>query len=122
VVDPLLMKKGLLKLHIVEAHLQFSDAGFLQRMSPFVFIRVNMQEWRSAVCIDGGRNPRWRMQFMEIPVLDVLHEVYIEVRDEKMLATEMIGCSRVKLNMFCIPGGMTEWIELFLMGMPAGRI
>ena len=38
------------------------------------------------------------------------------------MITEMIGSARVPLKFFCIPAGMTEWIELFFMGMPAGRI
>jgi hypothetical protein len=59
---------------------------------------------------------------MEIPVLDAMHEVLIEVRDKDMIGSEMIGFAKCRLNLFCIPGGMTEWLELFYMGMPAGRI
>lgn len=50
------------------------------------------------------------------------HEVYIEVRDRDPMITEMIGSARVPLRFFCVPTGLTEWIELFFMGMPAGRI
>ncbi len=38
------------------------------------------------------------------------------------MITEMIGSARVPLRFFCIPTGLTEWIEIFFMGMPAGRI
>lgn len=38
------------------------------------------------------------------------------------MITEMIGSARVPLRFFCVPLGLTEWIELFFMGMPAGRI
>lgn len=50
---------GNLKIHVKEAHLQHNDAGFLERMSPFVIIRCEGREWRSAICEYGGRNPRW---------------------------------------------------------------
>lgn len=59
---------------------------------------------------------------MEHAVLSLNHEVYIEVRDRDPMITEMIGSARVPLRFFCIPAGLTEWIELFFMGMPAGRI
>ena len=86
------MKKGILKLHLIEAHLTRNPNGiFGERMNPLVVMKVNLQEWRSAVCISGGRNPRWEFQFMEIPVFDVMHEVYIEVRDRDPLISEMVG-------------------------------
>jgi hypothetical protein len=54
------MMGGFLKLHLVEAHLAHNTSEFmLEKMNPFVLIRIGMQEWRSAVCEQGGRNPRW---------------------------------------------------------------
>jgi hypothetical protein len=45
---------GNLKLHLKEAHLNHSDQLF-ERMNPYVIIRVNGREWRSAICEGGGR-------------------------------------------------------------------
>jgi len=53
---------------------------------------------------------------MEIPVFDVMHEVYIEVRDRDPLISEMVGQARVPLSFFCKPVPLTEWIEIFFMG------
>lgn len=54
------MQGGFLKLHLIEAHLAHNDREFMfEKMNPFVMIRIGMQEWRSAVCEQGGRNPRW---------------------------------------------------------------
>lgn len=122
-VNPVVARMGLLKLHLIEAHLTHNtNPGLFDRMDPFVIIKVNLQEWRSAVCMGGGKNPRWEFQFMEHQVLSLDHEVYIEVRDRDPMITEMIGSARVPLRFFCVPTGLTEWIELFFMGMPAGRI
>jgi len=71
----------------------------LDKMDPFVFIRVgNNQEWRSAVCHNGGKNPQWSMQHMEIPVkkLNKLNKnVLIKIRDQNMLKSEELGHATV---------------------------
>lgn len=56
-------------------------------MSPFVIIRVNGREWRSAICINGGRHPRWEFQFFDFEVANLEHEILIEVRDRDPLIT-----------------------------------
>jgi hypothetical protein len=112
---------GFLKLHLVEAHLTHQDQMF-ERMNPVVIIKVNGLEWRSAVCVSGGRNPRWEFQHMDIEVRNMEHEIYIEVRDRDPLRSEMIGHVTTRVNFFAVPGGRAEWLELFYLGMPAGRI
>lgn len=119
-----MMKQGLLKMHAVTAHLNYSDVGLLERMSPLVIIKINMQEWRNEPCYEGGKNPSWgAINHMEHAVMDVMQEVYIEVRDKEMFGSDMIGHARVPLNFFCRPEGhLNEWIELKKMGFDAGRI
>lgn len=113
---------GKLKLHLKEANLQHNDAGFLERMSPFVTVRINNREERSAVIERGGRHPVWTLQFFEFEVIDMNHEVHIEVRDRDMIGSEMIGHAKVPMHFFARPGGASEWIELFWQGFAAGRI
>jgi|LauGreDrversion4_2_1035121.scaffolds.fasta_scaffold2210298_1 hypothetical protein len=91
-------------------------------MSPFVIIKVNGREWRSAVCFEGGKRPHWTLQFMDIEVLNMEHEIYIEVRDNDPYRTEMLGHVTTRINFFAVPGGRKEWLELFYMGSPAGKI
>ena len=91
-------------------------------MSPFVIIKVGMQEWRSEICFEGGRQPRWVMQFMEIPVFNLLEEVVIEVRDKDMIGSEAIGRAKLRLDFFAMGAGRQEWIELWYLDMPAGKI
>jgi len=50
---------GKLKLHLKQANLQHNDAGFLERMSPFVTVRINGREERSMIIEGGGRSPSW---------------------------------------------------------------
>ena len=112
---------GNLKLHLKEAHLTHVDQIF-ERMSPFVIIKINGREWRSAVCEFGGRKPHWTLQFMDIEVMNMEHEILIEVRDRDPMMTEPIGHVTTRVNFFAVPGGRAEWLELFYRGMPAGRI
>jgi len=116
------MVLGNLKLHLKEANLQHNDPGFLERMSPFVIIKVNGREWRSAICVGGGRNPRWELQFFDFEVTNMEQEIYIEVRDRDPLITEMIGCANLKVGFFAAPGGREEWVDIYFRGYPAGRI
>jgi hypothetical protein len=119
------MRQGILKMHAHNAHLNFSDVGLLETMSPQVTIRINEQEWRSDVCMGGGRNPEWgAFNRMEHIVMDPAREVHIEVRDKDMIGGDMIGHAIVPLNFFLRPmeGHMNEQIELKLMGFDAGRV
>lgn len=91
-------------------------------MNPVVIIKVNSIEWRSEVCVSGGRNPRWEFQHMDLEVANMEHEMYIEVRDRDPFTSQMIGHVRTKVGFFAVPGGRAEWLELFFEGYPAGRI
>lgn len=53
---------------------------------------------------------------MDIEVLDREHEIYIEVRDQDPMRTEMLGHVTTKVGFFAIPGGRKEWLELFYLG------
>lgn len=57
---------GLLKLHIIRAELHHKVGGPLHKMSPIVHIHVGHQNYATAPCHHGGKEPRWTLQFMEI--------------------------------------------------------
>lgn len=54
IMAPPMMAGGILgkiKLHVMEAHLQVQDGSFIDRMSPFVIMRINGgDERRSEIC------------------------------------------------------------------------
>lgn len=113
---------GRLKLHLKEANLFHSDAGLLERMSPFVTVRINGREERSSIAERAGRHPMWEFQNFDFEVLDMNHEIHIEVRDKDMIGSEMIGHARVPMVLFAKVGGAIEWVELKWQGMNAGNI
>jgi hypothetical protein len=113
---------GNLKLHLKQAHLQHNDAGYLRNVSTFVLLRVNGREWRSAICLDYGARPYWEHSFFDFEVANLEHEILIEVRDKDLMRTEPIGAATLRVGFFAVPGERAEWIELFYMGYPAGKI
>jgi hypothetical protein len=76
---------GHINLHLKSAHLEHNLGGPLNKMNPFVTIRVGQQEWRSEVCHHGAKNPSWALQFMKIETNMFTHNMHIEVRDKHPL-------------------------------------
>ena len=73
---------GHLKIHVIEAHLQHNTGGVFDKMDPFVVMKAGpLQEWRSNVCRNGGKNPRWNHQHMEIDVKHLGQMLQIWVKD-----------------------------------------
>lgn len=113
---------GKLKLHLKEANLQHNDAGFLERMNPFVTVKVVNREERSQIIVGGGRHPVWMMQMFEWEVIDMNHMIEITVLDRDQIGAEHVGRCQVPMSRFARVGGAQEWLELNYMGMPAGNI
>lgn len=119
-------KTGFMRLHFMSAHLDINRGGMLNKMDPFVFVRVGKgQEWRSQVCVNGGKNPSWNHQHMEIPVkkLGKLDKnVHIEVRDQNMLNSEPLGHANITLGLFASRGPIQERVTLMFQGRPSGHL
>ena len=118
--------RGHLRIHPVECHLTHNTGGFIfDKMDPFIYMRVGqLQEWRSSVCVNGGRNPRWGIhEHMQVECGRMQHKLHIELRDKDVFGSEPIGHAEVNLDFFKRPNGhFNEAIELFYRGMPAGRL
>ena len=117
------MRVGHLKLHLKAAHLKHHAGPPLERMSPFVIIRVGEFEWRSPVKEQGGHQLHWDFAHMDMEVFDQFKPMRIEVLDHAgLFNNEPIGHCEVPTNFFCRVGGCEEWLELKFRGMNAGRI
>lgn len=107
---------GWLRLHFISAHLDINRGGPLNKMDPFVWVKVGKaQEWRSNVCVNGGKNPQWHHQHMDIPVkkLSKLEKnVHIEIRDQNLLQSEPLGHANITLGMFASRGPIQERVTL----------
>ena len=60
---------GFVKIHLKSAHLEHNTGGMFKggKMDPYVEMQVGMERWCSNVCENGGKNPHWQFQHMNIP-------------------------------------------------------
>ena len=118
--------QGFLRLHIQNAHLEVNRGTLLNKQDPVVLIKVGgHQEWRSAVCVDGGKNPVWQNQFMEIPVKKLKKldkEVDIKIFDQNLFGKEPLGHAKVTLGLFAARVPSQNRVELRYNGQLAGHI
>ena len=49
---------GVLTITLLEAHLTH-DTATLGKMDPYVKMAYREQEWKSKVCENGGKHPKW---------------------------------------------------------------
>jgi hypothetical protein len=124
IVEVPIMRKGLLKIRPVTAHLTHNEGFIIDRMSPFVIIKINgFEVYRNEPNYDGGKRPEWGPRTLEHIVVDMFHEVEILVLDKDMFGADMIGHAKCRLDFFCRAGEMNEWLELkFGFDFNAGRI
>jgi len=59
---------------------------------------------------------------MNYNVIEPFLDVLIEVRDQEIMQTEVLGVCTTKVNFFAVAGGRQEWLEIFFRGSPCGRI
>jgi hypothetical protein len=119
-------KTGWLRLVFESAHLEVNRGSMMNKQDPFVWVRVGKgQEWRSNTCVNGGKNPQWHNQHMDIPVkkLGKLDKnVHIEIRDQNLLNSEPLGHANVTLGLFASRGPVHERVSLMFQGRHAGHL
>jgi hypothetical protein len=93
---------GFLKLHVLKAHLEINHGGMMNKMDPFVVMKAGpMQEWRSPVCHNGGKNPEWGLQHnFDVDVCHLGQELEIWVKDAKAAQGSHLGHAKLRLEAF----------------------
>ena len=118
------VRTGLLRLHLIKAHLEVHRGHEFERMSPFVKINIDDFEWRSVERQHAGHNPEWgALAVMEFEVRDPLRMMRIEVKDHNgMMNNLALGHAEINVGFFAKAGGCQESLELKFEGQFAGRI
>jgi len=93
-------------------------------MDPVVIMKAGpLQEWRSEICRNGGKNPQWGPhQHFDVDVKHIGQELEIWVRNAEMMQGEPLGHAKVRLEIFKRAEVAEERIEIFQMGRPVGHI
>ena len=112
---------GNLRLHIVEANLKRDTEAF-GKMDPYCIINTRNQRVRTKTANNMGKKPRWEGEFMDIDVKYVGDDLLLQVLDEDVTSSDLIGESTIKLSSFCIGNGIDDWFSIQFKGKEAGKV
>ena len=113
-------QSGKLKLHIIEAKLT-RDTEVFSKMDPFCKFQMRDQTYKTKVLNGAGKTPKWN-EIWDIDVKYIGDDLLIDVMDEDVTSSDMIGQASIKLSSLCAGGGMDEWFDIQYKGKKAGTI
>lgn len=90
-------------------------------MDPFCKIQYRDQCFRTKVLQGAGKLPKWNETF-DIEVKYVGDDLDIEVRDEDVTTSDLVGSLHIKLSSLCMGGGLDEWFDLQYKGKKSGTL
>lgn len=105
---------GILKIKVVEAA-QLHDTNLLTHQNPFVSIKYLDEEKKTAVCVKGGKTPKWN-ESLEFKVEHAVGPtadqwVHITVKDKELLKEDYIGQVTIPLQLLLT--NKKKWWNLF---------
>ena len=114
---------GHIHIHLQHAHLDHNEGGLLNKMDPFVHLRVGDQEWTSKICEDGGKNPQWHHEHAKFDVPHLPHKMHIKVFNAHGGQQGVhIAEAEVPFAIFHENGPIETDVELHFNGHKAGHI
>jgi len=115
-------KGGTLRVRLIEANLT-RDTETFSKMDPYVNIIYNAVKVGKTKTLDGaGKKPKWNQSF-EIQIMDIMDDIYFEVKDEDLTSSDLIGTLKCKIfNILGPNNGMAEWHDITYHGKRAGKI
>lgn len=102
------MTSGKLTIHILEAKLT-RDTETFGKMDPYVVINTRQQRIRTKTMQNAGKNPKWSNEFFVIDVKYIGDDMHLEVFDEDVVDSDLIGEATIKLSSFCNGQGIDDW-------------
>jgi Ca2+-dependent lipid-binding protein len=58
---------GVIRLQLIEAEFNHDNDVFT-KMDPYCKITCENKHWKSSICQDGGKEPKWKDQYFEFQV------------------------------------------------------
>ena len=114
--------EGVLRVHLIEAHITHKTQ-LIGKMDPYVKMSSREQEWKSPICKNGGKEPKWEHgNHWDIQVHYLGDELEFHVWDDEIGRDNSIGSGKTKLSALAIHGGFDEWFEIDYKGESAGKV
>ena len=111
---------GRLRLTIIEAKLT-RDTEMFSKMDPYCKLQTRDQTFKTKVLQGAGKLPKWN-ETIDIDVKYVGDDLNIEVLDEDVTTSDLVGSTNIKLSGLCMNGGMDEWYDIQYKGKKSGAI
>lgn len=112
---------GKLTLEVLEARIK-RDVELVGTMDPYVKFKLRDDHWKSPVCKNGGKNPKWEGAVWEVDVKYIGDDLEMIVKDDDRGKDEKIGEAVMKASAFT---GAKDWDEWFIFqhkGKKAGKV
>lgn len=77
-------------MEVLEARIK-RDVEVVGKMDPYVILKLRDDQWRSATCEDGGKNPKWQGQKWTVNVKYIGDDIEMIVKDDDRGKDEKIG-------------------------------
>ncbi len=71
---------------------------------------------------NAGKTPKWTNEFFKVDVKYVGDDMHIEVFDEDVCDSDLVGETTTKLSAFCMGQGIDEWFVITHKGKKAGTL
>jgi Ca2+-dependent lipid-binding protein len=114
------MTSGKLRINIIEASLK-RDTETFGKMDPYVIINTRNQRIRTKTANNQGKKPKWN-EAVDIDVKYVGDDLYIQIFDEDVTSSDLVGESQVKISSLCVGTGLDEWFDVSYKGKYAGKL
>ena len=88
-------------------------------MDPFVTIETKAQKLKTKTADGAGKEPKWNETF-DIDVRTSGEELKLQVFDEDITTSDLVGETTIKLAALCVSSGIDEWFTVSYSGKPAG--
>ena len=112
--------EGTLEIHITEAHL-LHDTG-LGKCDPYIKFQCREQEFKTSVCKNGGKNPKWHHDHFNVEVHYLGDDLHFQMFDDDIGKDDSLGKGETKLSALTHGGGISEWFHIQHKGENAGKI
>jgi Ca2+-dependent lipid-binding protein len=110
-----------LKIHLIEAKLTRDTEAF-GKMDPYIVVNTRQQRIRTKTMQNAGKTPKWTNESFTIDVKYIGDDMHIEVFDEDVTDSDLVGETTLKLSTFCMGTGLDEWYGITFKGKKAGTV
>jgi len=115
------MQSGILFLKPLQAELTHTTEGIIGKMDPYIVFTLGNQKVKTSVCKNGGGKPFWS-DVITLNKTSGDELLFIELWDASIMKDKYIANCQVSLVNLSQLGHVSQWIDVFFEGKPAGKL